>query len=215
MGKAWLGLLALCTYGIAFSAVVTTPVGVLNNPGATLASDPFAPDTWMRRNVRFDGSVGITGNYPRSGNGSVWLSLGANTGAGGKADWEYVPSLTFGLLGQLGTVSYEWYRDGASTVPAHLHPVLRLMVDADGNLGTTTDVGYLIFERCYNLSGCPAVPVNTWTTENITGTTILWWFQIGVGVEPVFTRTLATYQAGAYTPTPGFAQLSGSSLVFG
>ncbi|MDW8479996.1 MAG: hypothetical protein RML12_09675 [Xanthomonadales bacterium] len=29
------------------------------------------------------------------------------------------------------------------------------MVDADGNLATTNDVGFLIFERCYNVCRLP------------------------------------------------------------
>jgi hypothetical protein len=195
---------------------VTQPAGLLTNPNPTLLSDPNAADTWLRRNVRSGGSVGIDPTYPRAGNASMFMELGApNASNSGKADAEYYPTAGFGRLADLGAISYEWYRDAASSASAWLHPVYRLVVDADGNLSTTNDIGYLIFERCYNVPGCPAVPTNTWVADSITSSTILWWFQIGVGAETVYSRTLATYQSGAYTPSPGFAQLGPNSLVLG
>lgn len=213
IGRVFIGLVLSTSAGHAI--VITTPTGVLHNPGATLVSDPPAFDLWMRRNVRLDGSVGITTNYPRSGNGSVWFSLGANTSNGGKADWEFVPATSFGLLGQLGTVRYDWYRDSASVVSNWLHPALRLIVDADGNTATTNDIVYLIYERCYNVPGCPAAPTNTWVTDSITGSTVLWLWWIGVGTDYIFNRTLADYQSGSYPSAPGFPVLSGASLVLG
>lgn len=197
------------------AVIITTPAGVLNNPSPTIVSDPPGLDVWMRRNVKNDGSVGITANYPRSGNGSVWFSLGANTGNAGKADWEFVPSASFGLLGQLGTVQYDWYRDAASVVNGWLHPAFRLIVDADGNIATTNDVVYLIYERCYNFPGCPAAPTNQWVTDSITSTTVLWLWWIGVGTDFIFNRTLADYQSGSYSSAPGFTVLNSSSLVLG
>lgn len=56
--------------------IVTTPTGVLTNPGTTNINDPFDPslNVWERRNVRNTGAVGITNDLPRSGNSSVWLA---------------------------------------------------------------------------------------------------------------------------------------------
>ncbi|GIX33098.1 MAG: hypothetical protein KatS3mg125_1054 [Lysobacterales bacterium] len=214
----WMATLALVLFASPALAQtpVTQPAGLLTNPNPTLLSDPNAADTWLRRNVRSGGAVGIDPTYPRAGNASMFMELGApNAGNIGKADAEYYPTASFGRLADLGTISYEWYRDAASQASAWLHPAYRLVVDADGNPLTTNDIGYLIFERCYNVPGCPAVPTNTWVADSITSSTILWWFQIGVGAETVYTRTLATYQSGAYTPSPGFAQLGPNSRVIG
>lgn len=215
--KALLFILGLAApLPLAAQTAITQPTGLLTNPANTLISDPTAPDVWMRRNVRSGGSVGIDAAFPRAGNGSMFMELGApNAGSAGKADAEYFPTATFGRLADLGVVGYHWYRDAASQASAWLHPALRLVVDADGNPATTNDVGYLIFERCYNVPGCPAVPTNTWVSDAITGSTVLWWFQFGVGADTVYTRTLATYQSGSYTPSPGFAQLGPHSRVVG
>lgn len=212
-----LGLLLAAAPAISLAQTpIAQPAGLLSNPLNTLVSDPNAADTWLRRNVRSGGAVGIDPTHPRAGNASMFMAIEApNAGSLGKADAEYYPTATFGRLADLGAISYEWYRSSASASPGHLHPVYRLVIDADGNLLTTTDRGFLIFERCYNVSGCPAVPTDTWVADSITASTILWWFQIGVGAETVYTRTLATYQSGAYTPSPGFAQLGPNSQVIG
>lgn len=213
--SVWAALATVSALSCAHAAVVTTPVGVFNNPGASNAGDALAADVWLRINVRNDGSVGISNAYPRNGDASVFLSLGANTGNNGKADWEFYPTATFGRLNAMTSLTYEWLRDGNSNAAAHLHPVIRLLIDADGNTGTVTDRGYLVFERCYNLAGCPAVPTNAWTSESIVGTTNLWWTQFGVGIDSVYNRSLSTYQSGGYSPSAGFAQINGNSLILG
>ena len=208
-------LAVVFAFGAATAATVTTPVGVYTNSSPSNSGDSLAPNTWLRTNVRSGGEAGINTAYPRNGNASAYLSLGANTNNDGKADWEYYPSATFGRLADLGTLSYDWYRDAASTVPVHLHPLIRLYIDADGNTSTTNDRGYLVYERCYNVPSCPAVATNTWTSESITNSTNLWWVQPSVGTDTVYNRTLAQYKAGSYTPTTGFAQINGSSLILG
>lgn len=206
---------AAAALACAHASVVTTPSGIFTNPGALNAGDAIAPDVWLRVNVRNDGAVGITNTYPRNGGGSVFLSLGANTGNNGKADWEFYPFAGFGRLNAMSSLIYEWYRDGSSNAAPHLHPVIRLFIDADGDPSTTADRGYLVFERCYNVVGCPAVPTNAWTSEAIVGGTNLWWVQFGVGIDTIYNRPLSTYQSGGYAPTAGFAQITGNSLILG
>ncbi len=134
-------LAAISTLSLA-QTPITQPAGLLTNPLNTLVSDPNAADTWLRRNVRSGEAVGIDPTHPRAGNASMFMALEApNAGSIGKADAEYYPTATFGRLADLGTISYEWYRDSASASPGHLHPVYRLVIDADGNLLTTTDRG--------------------------------------------------------------------------
>ncbi len=151
----------------AATITVTSPAGTFTNPGPTNSGDPFAFDTWLRTNVRNGGTVGITGDYPRSGTGSAYFSGPSNA----KADFEYYFSTPF-AASQITAFGYDWYRDSSSTAPAHLHPTLRLFVDADGDSGTASDRGYLVFELAYNPSVTP-VPTDAWTTENALGA-VLW-----------------------------------------
>ena len=195
----------------AHAAVVTTPAGTVVGAVGGVSDTPAA-DTWLRDNVRAGSTAGITANFPESGDGSAYMS--SNDGSG-KADWDYYKTGGFGNLSTISTYSYEWYRAAGSTVAAHLHPVMRLIVDIDGDTVTTpTDIAYLVFERAYNPATNP-VPVGTWTTETITGSTNLWLSQPGQGIEEVYNRTLADYQAGTYTPTPGWKKITGNSVVIG
>ena len=196
----------------AQTVIVTTP------PVKTVAgareSDPFATDTWLRNNVGGGGSVGVSADFPRSGNGSAYM---ASTSGASKADFEYF----FGgsvispfSLGSLTGASFDFYRAGTSTTAAHFHPSLRFFVDADGDLGTATDRGYLIYEGIYN--GAAVAPTDAWTTATIGGSTNLWFRQFTPGqTETVYNRSLADYQAGTYTPTAGFLQINGGSVVYG
>ncbi|MET0857611.1 MAG: PEP-CTERM sorting domain-containing protein [Telluria sp.] len=104
----------------------------------------------------------ITTTNPRSGNGSVEMSL---TDGSGKADfaytWGFVPTRT---LGNLDALSYDWYRSSGGDAASHLQPAMRLAYDADGNANTTADRGYLIWEQIYNGSG---LITNTWNSSDI------------------------------------------------
>lgn len=198
----------------ALSAVITTPAGLYTAPNAGTYSDPTVADTWLRTNVRNGASIGITNNFPRNNNGSGYLNLGPN-GSAGKADWEYYPTGTFGNVADLTSLSYDWYRSSTSSVAPHLHPAIRLIVDIDGvNPGTSSDIAYLVYERAYNPS-TSAVPTDAWTTETIGNSTNLWVSQPGVGIEPVYNRTLADYKAGTYTPTAGWSRITGNSVIIG
>ncbi len=167
----------------ASTVIVTSPTGVFTNPGPTNAGDPFAFDQWLRTNVRNGGSVGITGTYPRSGNGSMWMAGPANA----KADAELYFSANY-LLADVTAFSYDWYRSSSSTASGHYHPALRLFVDEDGDLTTASDRGYLVFERAYNPSVSP-VPIDQWITDNAFGANL--WATGGLpGAFSVYNRNL-------------------------
>lgn len=138
---------------------VTGPGG-----GANRASATFAADVWQQRNVGGNASVGITTDYARSGNGSI---LFTGTDGNSKADLEINFAAPFALSALAG-LSYDWLRDSTSTAPDHLHPVLRLMIDGDGDLSTTGDRGYLVYERAYNPSVSP-VPTDAWQSDDVMG----------------------------------------------
>lgn len=56
---------------------------------------------------------------------------------------------------------------------------MRILLDRDGDLTTTTDRGGLVFERAYNGGG--AVPTNQWVTDAVGSTINLWSFGLGLG----------------------------------
>jgi len=126
--------------------------------GAHAATIVVTPDDmgpglnhWNVTNVRANSSAAITDTNARNGNGSVEMSLADGVG---KADfaytWGYVAGRT---LGNLSALSYDWYRASGGTAAAHLQPALRLVYDADGNIETQDDTGYLIWEQVYNGGG--------------------------------------------------------------
>lgn len=162
----------------------------------------------MRMNVRVNSATGITNTFPRSGDGSAWMTLADGSG---KADWGYSRAGGFGTLADLSSASFDWYRASTSTSPANQMPAFRIVVDIDGDLvNSTTDIAYLVYEQVCNEAGGSSAPTDAWQTSAIGRTTNLWVFQPGVGAEPVYVRTLADYQAGIYSPTMGWSQITGA-----
>jgi len=185
-------------------AVVVTPSDVSLVP---------ALNQWYRTNFR-DVSTGFTSNTsaaitatePRSGNGSVEMSL---TSGAGKVDyaysWGYVPGRT---LSTLSALSFDWFRQGTSTNPANQAPALRLLIDADGNENTNLDRGYLVWEQVYQAD--PAVLTDQWVSSNaLTGNFWQRRFSPGTTVE-VYDLNLQEWQAGA---NPAGALLLGANTA--
>jgi hypothetical protein len=196
--KLILGLCAALVAASAFAQATVTvysqnpvPGDLFTNAGTTSQGQSFGNANWVYNNTRGGGSVGIRNNYPRSGNGSVYFN---STSSSGKADIEYFaspvnasgnfapnpydPSSILGPLAQLTHLSYEWYRDNSSTTTAYLHPVLRLgilRVNSDNSI----NLGYLIFERVYNVVG--AAPTNSWQSDNIIGSNYKLWATASLG----------------------------------
>jgi hypothetical protein len=196
--KLILGLCAALVAASAFAQATVTvysqnpvPGDSFTNGGPTNQGQSFGNANWVYNNTRGSGSVGIRTNYPRSGNGSVYFN---SPGSSGKADIEYFanpvlvggnfvpnpfnPSSILGPLAALSHLSYEWYRDGSSTAPASLHPVLRLGI-LRVNSDSTAAVGYLTFERTYN--GFGAAPTNSWQSDNIKGNGYKLWATASLG----------------------------------
>lgn len=198
-------------------------------PGAALVANPG----FYYNNVRSGAVVGIRDNLPRNGNGSAWFNATEPPGGQGKADVEYIHFQTpgnplsglasMGALADLSHASYEWYRLSAfSTVASHYHPVLRLYYDADGNFGTTTDCGYLIFERAYNPAPSP-VPVDQWVLDDVFNwngpgqSANLWMVNFGNpsgSVLEIYNRTLQDWLTSA-NPNAGYPSLNNGAVVYG
>ncbi|MBX3385241.1 MAG: PEP-CTERM sorting domain-containing protein [Phycisphaeraceae bacterium] len=208
--------------GDVFTNPTTTTTNIFT-PGAAVGSS-----NWFYTNVRNNGVVGIHNAYPRSGNGSARLeSLQGPAGNSSKADIEYFHApngvlAPMGTLGSLNTLKYDWYRASGGTANADQHAVLRLYIDADGDMNTTNDRGYLIYERAYNGGG--AVPTDAWQTDDVfnyfgAGSSAnLWQVAFGLGNfdtagnwQPLSVWT----QPGGFTPAPNGRNFNAASAVYG
>jgi hypothetical protein len=213
MGRIMFSALLLSAVALPAQAAVIqlannpAPGDSFTNAGPSNQGQAVGSSGWYYNNTRNSGAVGISTAQPRSGNGSVSFSSPSGSG---KADIEFLAGgvgfggnfFAGGSLGALSTLtgaSYEWYRVSTSNNPAAQVPSLRILVDRDGNLATTTDRGGLIFEPIYNGTAVPATDV--WVSETITTSTFLWNFGLGLGSEfninltpSAFDATLAEWQ---------------------
>jgi hypothetical protein len=152
---------------------------------------------WGYARARTDGRVGINANKgisSVSGLGDrapvVFFTPAVTQGTTftDKADVEFrgappfTPSSTtladtmgvnnLGLLSQLSALSYNFYKSVPSSTPSTaVAPSLRVWVDLDGVLTTTTDRVFLVYEYYYASNGGANPPENSWTNVAITGTT--------------------------------------------
>lgn len=176
-----------------FSDSFTNPAGV--NQGQAVGVSG-----WFYNNVRNGATVGISSALPYASSGSVYFQ---SPSSAAKADIEYLAggaaiagnyyaSAVLGRFADLQSFSYVWYRESASTVAPHLHPALRVLLDADGDLGTPGDRGGLVFERVYNGG---TVPFDAWVADMAGPTTYLWNFGLGLGFAANINATPYAYDA--------------------
>ncbi len=158
---AWFSIGAVAAAALACMASAQAAEVVIT-PGMVSAV-PVANQWYSTTSGGPSGTAAITTTNPRSGNGSVEMSL---SNISGKADYTYywgnLPGRTLSSLSQL---SYDWYRDTSSTNSSVQQPAMRLLIDADGSAATTNDFGYLIWEQVYQTPG--AVAAGTWVSSDI------------------------------------------------
>jgi hypothetical protein len=217
---ASLAVTALASAPARAQTVIVTSPGVITNSGTPRYGDLYTTDKWLRENVGGGGataSAGVSSTYPRSGTGSAFLQFTQSSGtSAGKADMEYIfgnviQPFTFGSF--RGT-SYDIYRDALSTVADDQNPALRFYVDADGNLNTTNDQGYLIYEGTYN--GIKTLTPNVWVTETLGSTTNFWFRQFSDGgVSDYGTPNGRPFSAYSSYTAPNGSQFTAQSLIFG
>jgi hypothetical protein len=181
------------------------PGDAFTNAGSSNQGEAVGASGWYYNNVRNGGTAGISTDYARSGNGSALLAgTQGPSGASSKADIEYLANGmqvlgnyyaagSLGLLRDLSEMQYDWYRSSTSDASAWLHPVLRVLVDADGDLNTTGDRGGLVFELIYN--GVGTASTDTWVTSLITGDSYVWNFGLGLGFAANINITPYAYDA--------------------
>lgn len=142
---------------------------------------------------QFFSSTTISGDRPRSGNGSLRLETTAGNGKasatfGGTRFSNTGPVL--GTLGDLaaGSISFEWLVDSATTTAGNRSPAIEFAVrNADGSNAI------LKWEAVYN--GVGTVPTDTWTTSDISDDNF-WMFNSAGGVIPQYGVTLDDWAAG-------------------
>jgi len=220
--------LLVATAGLSNATTIlansTAPGDSYTNPGTSNQGQAVGLTSWFYNNVRNSGVVGINNTYARSGNGSAYLETTVGPGGNSsKADIEFlaggtslfgnfVATSSLGTLGQLTSLSYDWYRDNVSTNSNAQHPALRILIDADGNLLTTGDRGGLVFERAYNSL---TVPTDTWVTDAVSGSTNLWSYGFGVSFAfGGYNRTLNDWITG-FTDNNTASPLSADSKILG
>lgn len=154
------------------STRVVTPADVSTAPGA-----------WHPANERSGGASVITKAMPdaHGGNGSLEQSLPASGSPSPKTDFQVFSADTtlttgaglqaetgFGLLSDISALSFDWYRDAASTAAPHLTPSFRILV-WDPAIGTEGASYLLIWEGVYNgyAAANGPVPTDQWVNENI------------------------------------------------
>jgi hypothetical protein len=213
-------VLALAASTAGAQTVVVTSPPVKTVAGARESDGGVeTKDVWLRNNVGGGASVGVAATYPRAGNGSMYMN---GTSGTSKADAEYFfggAVLSPFTLGSLTGASYDIYRSSTSTTAAAQNPSLRFFADADGDMTTTGDRGYLIYEGANN--GIGAVALDDWTTMTIGASSNLWFRQFSPGYSDYCAvgncpngigRPLSAYQS--YT-SPNGSVFSSRSLIYG
>lgn len=190
------GSMALCALGALLA-------------GSAHASIVLPSDTsWTAQNVRANATVAITDTNARSGNGSLEFTTTGDTACGptpcqDKAD--YVHTFFNPIaLGDFRSLSYDVYRDPASTAAAHLVPALRLLFDTGAG-----QTGMLIWEPIYNAE---TVTPGVWQTfDAMAGN--FWMFLNGTGVITRYDLTLAEWAAGTDPGAGGIALESDTQIL--
>jgi hypothetical protein len=185
--------------GAASATTVYSTDSFTNASGSNMGAAVAGANGWYFNNVRAGGTAAVSTAHAQSGDGSVSMS-GPNNA---KADIEYLPNAvaiggnynstaSLGLLSTLSSMSYDWYRDSSSTANADQHASLRVLIDTDGNLATTSDRGGLVFESVYNT---PSQAVDQWVSEMVTDATKLWNFGTALGSGANINATPYAYDA--------------------
>ncbi|NJC33062.1 hypothetical protein GGR88_000536 [Sphingomonas jejuensis] len=185
---------------IAGGTTTTDATGTrTTNPGARQTAVQPGNMTWYQANLGGGATLGVTTDYARGGNGSVFF----NTASGdSKADLQYNLG---GLieLGSLQSVSFDWFRDPASDTGAAFAPVLRFEMFKDGSYA-----GSLVLENVYQ-NQTNAVE-GSWQTLSATRSSGIFW-----ATRDALGPTFANANGGQLTLDQWIARNSGSSLAVG
>jgi hypothetical protein len=116
-------------------------------------------------------------------------------------------------LGDLDELSFDYYI--AASDRTDVIPVIRLIIDADGNLATTNDIGELVFE--YSYQGLGATTQGAWQhVDLVGGDWVAWQRSFGQNRDQIANMTEFSDWADAdgFTPTGGL-HFNENSLILG
>ena len=116
-------------------------------------------------------------------------------------------------LGDLDELSFDYYIESSSRTD--VIPVIRLIVDADGDLATTGDRGELVFE--YSYQGFGATTQDAWRSADLVGGDWkAWQRSFGANRDELANMTVFSDWADAdgFTPTGGL-HFDENSLILG
>ena len=160
-GNYGAGVAVTTTNANGKTTTVTGPAGGANRATATPTIGSF-----YQSEVGGNGTVGITNTYTNDGNGAAYFA-GNDAGGAAKGDLAYNFAAPVALQ-SLNALSYEFFRDSASTINANLAPVFRFNILKNGNFA-----GSLVLENVYQNQ--MAAPVDVWTTVSATlNSGIIW-----------------------------------------
>jgi hypothetical protein len=116
-------------------------------------------------------------------------------------------------LGELDQLSFDYYIDSSDRTD--VIPVIRLLIDGDGNLATTADQGELVFEYAYQ--GLPGTTQDVWRTADLAGDDwVAWQRSGGQNRDQIANMTELSDWADANGFTPaGGVNFNEDSLVLG
>ncbi len=195
---------ALVSFLLAAGAVQAANITVTNVSNTAVANEWYLTNfRGLSTNHSSDTIAAITGTKARNGNGSVEMAV---TDGSGKADYAYKWGYADGrTLGNLNVFGFDWSRSGGNTTQLqNLMPGMRLIYDADGNMGTPEDTGYLVFEQTYNGS----VLQDQWVSSDLMGAK-LWQVKFSPSQQiHSYNHTLGMWASGQ---APAGADILGAS----
>ncbi|HET7276059.1 MAG TPA: PEP-CTERM sorting domain-containing protein [Longimicrobiaceae bacterium] len=143
---------------------------------------PSDPNGWTHLVENATGSAAITTSEPRNGNGSLELNTtdaAGRTRLGNIGPWDYMaPGVG---LGEVTSLSFDWFRAAISTADAWHAPVFRL------NIWDGSQRSDLVWEAVYNgyPTAGPGVPEGEWRTENLMKSAFYRYESGGAGVTMI------------------------------
>jgi len=189
--------------------IVVQGISAANHGPGDILSAPttLADGTQMATEVRFGSiSMGTIG-------GEDALHLQTDSASGRLRVYDGFDANNMFKLGDLDQLSFDYYL--ASSDRTDVIPVIRIMVDGDGNLATTADQGELVFEWAYQ--GLGATQTGSWQHVDLAGADWKAWQHSSSGNHDVYPdfRPLSDWSdASGYTPTGG-VHFDQNSVVIG
>ena len=182
-----------------------------DNPGAFQATPPttLADGTQMNTEVT-QGSITIE-DAPGGQDAALHLVTDSNSGRLRVNDIYDADNQI--RLGDLDTLNFDYFIESASQ--DNQIPVIRLFIDADGNLATTNDRGELVFEWAYQ--GFGDTTVGVWSEADLVGDDwVAWQRSFGMNRDQIVNMTEFSDWADedGFTPVGGLT-FTEDSLVLG